>query len=102
MSFVVDILIFSMNVSIFEHNDVMRGILFRSHHYYCLLNDFLTVNGQRVLTSILFPFYHQVPLLHLILPTSTVRDMVASLVVKAQQGRWMPIFPAWNSYTGKK
>jgi putative alpha-1,2-mannosidase len=46
-------------------------------------------------------FRAQVPLLNLLLPSSTVRDFVASLVVKAQQGRWMPIFPAWNSYTGE-
>jgi len=26
-------------------------------------------------------------------------DMVKSLVAKAQQGGWMPIFPAWGSYT---
>jgi putative alpha-1,2-mannosidase len=25
--------------------------------------------------------------------------MVKSLVLKAQQGGWMPIFPAWGSYT---
>ena len=27
------------------------------------------------------------------------RDMVLSLIAKGRQGGWMPIFPAWNSYT---
>lgn len=26
-------------------------------------------------------------------------DMVKSLIAKAEQGGWLPIFPAWNSYT---
>ncbi len=26
-------------------------------------------------------------------------DMMQSLVIKSQQGGWMPIFPCWNSYT---
>ncbi len=26
-------------------------------------------------------------------------DMIKSLVAKAEQGGWLPIFPAWNSYT---
>ena len=42
----------------------------------------------------------QVPLLHLVYTDHTV-DMVQSLVAKAQQGGWMPIFPAWNSYTSE-
>ena len=28
-----------------------------------------------------------------------VRDMVVSLLVKARHGGWLPIFPAWHSYT---
>jgi putative alpha-1,2-mannosidase len=46
-------------------------------------------------------FRAQVPLLHLLLPSGTIRDLLASLTVKAQQGHWLPIFPAWNSYTGE-
>lgn len=38
------------------------------------------------------------PLLTIIEPKKTL-DMVKSLVLKAQQGGWMPIFPAWGSYT---
>jgi predicted alpha-1,2-mannosidase len=38
------------------------------------------------------------PLLTIIDPRRTA-DMMQSLVVKGQQGGWMPIFPAWNSYT---
>ena len=28
-----------------------------------------------------------------------VRDMVVSLLMKARAGGWLPIFPAWHSYT---
>jgi predicted alpha-1,2-mannosidase len=38
------------------------------------------------------------PLLAILEPERT-RDMVRSLVLKAEQGGWMPIFPAWASYT---
>ena len=38
------------------------------------------------------------PLLTIIEPERT-RDMVRSLVLKAQQGGWMPIFPLWANYT---
>jgi predicted alpha-1,2-mannosidase len=38
------------------------------------------------------------PLMTIIEPEKTL-DMVKSLVLKAQQGGWMPIFPAWGSYT---
>lgn len=38
------------------------------------------------------------PLLNIIDPKRS-GDMVQSLVVKAQAGGWMPIFPCWNSYT---
>lgn len=38
------------------------------------------------------------PLMTILEPLKT-RDMVRSLVLKAQQGGWMPIFPAWSSYT---
>lgn len=40
----------------------------------------------------------QLPLLHLLFPEVS-KDMVQSLVKKAEQGDWMPIFPCWNSYT---
>jgi len=38
------------------------------------------------------------PLMTILEPKRTL-DMVKSLVLKAQQGGWMPIFPAWGSYT---
>ena len=38
------------------------------------------------------------PLLTLVAPERT-RDMIRSLLAKAEQGGWLPIFPAWNSYT---
>ena len=38
------------------------------------------------------------PLLNIIEPERTT-DMVRSLIAKAQQGGWMPVFPLWSSYT---
>jgi predicted alpha-1,2-mannosidase len=38
------------------------------------------------------------PLMTILEPERTL-DMVKSLVLKAEQGGWMPIFPAWASYT---
>src|SRR5690606_24651776 len=38
------------------------------------------------------------PLQLLVAPERT-RDMIRSLLAKAEQGGWMPIFPAWSSYT---
>jgi predicted alpha-1,2-mannosidase len=43
-------------------------------------------------------FRAQMPLLSLIAPKQ-YEDMVKSLIVKAEQGGWLPIFPMWNSYT---
>ena len=37
--------------------------------------------------------------LHIILHPERVDDMVKSLMNKAEQGEWLPIFPSWNSYT---
>lgn len=38
------------------------------------------------------------PLLALLEPKRSL-DMVKSLILKAEQGGWMPIFPAWGNYT---
>ncbi|ARA92237.1 alpha-mannosidase [Rhodothermaceae bacterium RA] len=38
------------------------------------------------------------PLLILLAPDAAL-DMARSLVAKGRQGGWLPIFPAWNSYT---
>lgn len=40
------------------------------------------------------------PLLTILQP-DMVADMMQSLVHKAEQGKWMPIFPCWNSYTSE-
>lgn len=40
----------------------------------------------------------QMPLISIIAPKE-YNDMVKSLIVKAEQGGWLPIFPMWNSYT---
>eukprot|EP00602_Paraphysomonas_sp_CaronLab_P006036 CAMPEP_0185018502 /NCGR_PEP_ID=MMETSP1103-20130426/1207_1 /TAXON_ID=36769 /ORGANISM="Paraphysomonas bandaiensis, Strain Caron Lab Isolate" /LENGTH=656 /DNA_ID=CAMNT_0027548339 /DNA_START=385 /DNA_END=2355 /DNA_ORIENTATION=- len=39
--------------------------------------------------------------LQLLLYPEMAEDLVHSLVVKAEQGGWLPIFPAWNSYTAE-
>lgn len=38
------------------------------------------------------------PLLNIIVPDKAA-DMMQSLVLKYEQGGWLPIFPCWNSYT---
>lgn len=38
------------------------------------------------------------PLITLLEPSKSA-DMMQSLVLKAEQGGWLPIFPCWNSYT---
>ncbi|MDX8341272.1 GH92 family glycosyl hydrolase [Draconibacterium sp. IB214405] len=43
-------------------------------------------------------FRAQMPLLSLIAPQE-YNDMVKSLVAKAEEGNWLPIFPMWNNYT---
>jgi len=43
----------------------------------------------------------QLPLLILLSNPEDIKDMVASLVTKSLQGGWMPIFPAWNTYTSE-
>lgn len=39
------------------------------------------------------------PLMTILEPKKSL-DMIKSLIIKAQQGNWMPIFPAWGNYTG--
>ena len=43
-------------------------------------------------------FRAQIPLFNLVF-TDHTNDMVTSLIRKAKEGGWLPIFPAWNSYT---
>ncbi len=38
------------------------------------------------------------PLFNLLMPEASA-DMMRSLLLKAEQGGWLPIFPMWNSYT---
>ena len=40
----------------------------------------------------------QLPLLEILKP-GLVNELVQSLVLKGQQGKWLPIFPCWNNYT---
>ena len=40
----------------------------------------------------------QLPLLEILQP-SLVNQFVQSLILKGQQGGWLPIFPCWNNYT---
>ncbi|WP_205509007.1 GH92 family glycosyl hydrolase [Longitalea arenae] len=40
----------------------------------------------------------QLPLLQLLQP-ARVNQFVTSMILKGQQGGWLPIFPCWNSYT---
>jgi predicted alpha-1,2-mannosidase len=40
----------------------------------------------------------QLPLLQILQP-ARVNQFVSSMVLKGQQGGWLPIFPCWNSYT---
>ncbi|PTR01161.1 putative alpha-1,2-mannosidase [Mucilaginibacter yixingensis] len=40
----------------------------------------------------------QMPLFEILKP-NLVNDCVRSMILKGQQGGWLPIFPCWNSYT---
>jgi predicted alpha-1,2-mannosidase len=40
----------------------------------------------------------QIPLFEILRP-KLVNDVVKSLVLKGEQGGWLPIFPCWNNYT---
>ena len=42
----------------------------------------------------------QLPLYEIIAP-SLISDFINSLLIKGQQGGWLPIFPCWNNYTGE-
>lgn len=53
--------------------------------YYCDFSNWDIFRAQMPLLSIIAPEYYE--------------SMVKSLIVKAEQGGWLPIFPMWNSYT---
>jgi len=53
--------------------------------YYCDFSNWDIFRAQMPLLSIIAPDYY--------------KDMVQSLIAKAEQGGWLPIFPMWNSYT---
>ncbi len=40
----------------------------------------------------------QLPLLEILQP-SLVNEFVRSMILKGQQGGWLPVFPCWNNYT---
>jgi predicted alpha-1,2-mannosidase len=58
-----------------------------AHTYYC---DFSLWDTYRALH----------PLFNLLIPEINA-DMVRSLLLKAEQGGWLPIYPCWNSYTAE-
>lgn len=68
----------------FDGNKTIRKVE-KGHVYY---DDF----------SLWDTFRAQLPLVSLVAPDK-YEDMMKSLVLKAEQGGWMPIFPMWNSYT---
>lgn len=47
----------------------------------------------------LWDTYRAVHPLHTLLEPKVSADMMQSLVKKAEQGTWLPIFPCWNHYT---
>lgn len=47
----------------------------------------------------LWDTYRAVHPLHTLLEPKVTADMMQSLVKKAEQGTWLPIFPCWNHYT---
>jgi predicted alpha-1,2-mannosidase len=53
--------------------------------YYCDFSMWDTYRALHPLFNVLFPDVNA--------------DMVRSLLLKARQGGWLPIFPCWNSYT---
>ena len=70
--------------------------------------EFASVNKIGKLTSgnyyddfSLWDIYRaHLPLFELLKPT-LINDIVGSLILKGQQGGWLPIFPCWNSYTSE-
>jgi predicted alpha-1,2-mannosidase len=56
-------------------------------------------NGQYYDDFSMWDIYRaQLPLLQILQP-ARVNQFVSSMVLKGQQGGWLPIFPCWNSYT---
>ena len=53
--------------------------------YYCDFSMWDTFRALHPLYALLYP--------------DVAADMMQSLVVKYEQGGWLPIFPSWNSYT---
>ncbi len=56
-------------------------------------------NGQYYDDFSMWDIYRaQLPLLQILQP-ERIDQLVSSLILKGEQGRWLPIFPCWNSYT---
>lgn len=56
-------------------------------------------NGQYYDDFSMWDIYRaQLPLLQILQP-ARVNQFVSSMILKGQQGGWLPIFPCWNSYT---
>ncbi|MBO4550398.1 MAG: glycoside hydrolase family 92 protein, partial [Bacteroidaceae bacterium] len=58
---------------------------FRKYKYYCDFTMWDTFRAVHPLYTLLYP--------------DVTADMMQSLVIKYEQGGWLPIFPSWNSYT---
>jgi predicted alpha-1,2-mannosidase len=56
-------------------------------------------NGQYYDDFSMWDIYRaQLPLLQILQP-ARVNQFVSSMILKGEQGGWLPIFPCWNSYT---
>ncbi len=59
------------------------------------------VNGNYYDDYSLWDIYRaQIPLFEILRPR-LVNDVVQSLILKGEQGGWLPIFPCWNNYTSE-
>lgn len=57
------------------------------------------VNGNYYDDFSMWDIYRaQLPLLEILRP-SLINEFIRSMILKGQQGSWLPIFPCWNSYT---
>jgi len=60
---------------------------------------FLAENYNYYADFSMWDTYRALHPLHTILNPEMTNDMIRSLIKKGEQGGWLPIFPAWNSYT---
>ena len=68
-----------------ENSSPFKGEVGRGSVYYCDFTMWDTFRAVHPLYTLLYP--------------NVTADMMQSLVIKYEQGGWLPIFPSWNSYT---